>query len=127
MNRLFFRTACILLALAVILGAMGAHALKDKLNAYQMGIYQTAALYQFLHGLGLIILAIVAGQLHSRGTWAMRLMVVGIILFSGSLYSLSTLHLCGMESIKGILGPITPIGGVCFIAAWLITAFSIKK
>jgi uncharacterized membrane protein YgdD (TMEM256/DUF423 family) len=127
MNTLFFRTACITLALAVILGALGAHALKDKLNTYQMDVYRTAALYHFLHGLGLFILTWMADSLHGRVIWAIRIMFIGIILFSGSLYSLSTLHLCDMQNLKSVLGPITPIGGVCFITAWIITAFSVKK
>lgn len=127
MNRFFFRTACFLLALAIALGAMGAHAIKDRVNAYELDIYNKAALYHFLNGIGMLVLSIVCNLLNKRGVYALWFLFAGIILFSGSLYSLATLNLCGMLAIKPVLVIMTPIGGICFITGWILAAFSIQK
>ena len=128
MNNRYFIIACVLLCLAVVLGAMGAHALKDKLDMEQRAVYETAVKYQVYHALALMILSFNIRYFElKRLKISMLLMLLGIILFSGSLYSLSTLHICGMESLKPILGPITPIGGVSFIIAWIMLIFSLKK
>src|ERR1700733_2853985 len=102
------------LALAVAIGAFGAHGLQGRLDAYSMNIYERAVFYHFVHALGILIVAAVtsAGLLHrSSGVWVCRLLAAGIVLFSGSLYALA---LTGNR----ILGAITPFGGVSFIAAW---------
>ncbi len=107
------------MAAAVALGAFGAHGLRDKLDAYSLSVYEKAVFYHFVHALGILLVAIlartqligVAGQ--TRVGW---LLLAGIVIFSGSLYVLA---------ISGIraLGAITPIGGVAFIAAWLLLAY----
>lgn len=109
----------ILLALAVILGAFGAHGLRERLDAYSMGVYEKAVFYHFIHGLGLLIVALLprTGTFSDFATnWVCGLLLAGIILFSGSLYALA---------ISGVrtLGAITPLGGVAFIAAWLVLAW----
>ena len=98
--------------LAVALGAFGAHALKDRLDAYASGIYQTAVLYQFIHTLALLACAILL--LHSQSAsliTAAYAFIIGIVLFSGSLYTLS---LTGIKK----LGAVTPIGGLAFLIGW---------
>lgn len=115
--------AAITLALAVISGAFGAHALKGRLDAYSIGVYEKAVLYHFIHALGLLIVSILPriGALPEAGrTWVCSLLLAGIVIFSGSLYALA---------ISGItmLGAITPIGGVAFIAAWLLLAFLLVR
>lgn len=112
-----------LLALAVILGAFGAHGLRGRLDAYSMDIYQKAVFYQFVHALGILIvpLFIRADVLTMEGggliCW---LLFAGIVIFSGSLYLLA---------VTGVrmLGAITPIGGVCFIAAWVLLAYRLLR
>jgi len=99
------------LGLAVILGAFGAHGLKDKLDPYSMGIYEKAVFYHFIHALGILI----ASQMQ-RTQWVCGLLFFGILIFSGSLYALA------ISGVR-ILGAITPIGGVCFIAAWFLLAW----
>jgi uncharacterized membrane protein YgdD (TMEM256/DUF423 family) len=107
--------ACFLLATAVILGAFGAHGLKDRLDAYSLDVYQKAAFYHFIHALGILILGVLAAQssltLVSYQKIA-ALMCIGILLFSGSLYLLA---------ITGVkwLGAITPLGGTAFIIGWI--------
>lgn len=113
----FGSIAATLLALAVALGAFGAHALKARLDVYEMGIWQKAVLYHFLHALGLLIVSQMA-QLESTAVcW---LLIAGIVFFSGSLYVLA---LSGVT----VLGAVTPIGGVCFIGAWLLLAVRLAK
>lgn len=114
-----FALACISAALAVALGAFGAHGLKPYLDAYQTEIYNKAVFYQFVHTL---IIAVISWQgTTQKIKLPAILFFVGIILFSGSLYLLATSHLSGIPKI--ILGPITPLGGLCFIGGWLTLAF----
>lgn len=111
-------TAAIMLALAVSIGAFGAHGLQGRLDAYSMGVYEKGVFYHFVHALGMLAvpLLIRAGLIsQSAGAWIGWLLLAGIVLFSGSLYLLA---------ITGIrtLGAVTPFGGVSFIAAWVTLA-----
>ncbi|GHH97977.1 DUF423 domain-containing protein [Neobacillus kokaensis] len=101
--------------LAVALGAFGAHGLKDKLDAHYLEIWKTGVQYQMFHATGILVIALLLGKAASSSlfSWSGWLMLVGIILFSGSLYVLSLTKI-------GPLGAITPIGGVCFLAAWIL-------
>src|SRR5262249_37773489 len=112
-------TGAILLALAVILGAFGAHGLRDRLDAYSMSVYEKAVFYHFIHGLGLLIVSFLpkTGTFSEFATnWVCGLLLAGILIFSGSLYALAI-------SGNRMLGAITPIGGVAFIAAWRMRAW----
>ncbi|WP_115709749.1 DUF423 domain-containing protein [Legionella sainthelensi] len=106
---------------ATIFGAFAAHALKTEFSAYQMGIFQTGVFYQFIHSVALLCVGMILCQFNAQtirvSGW---LFFAGILLFSGSLYTLS------LTKIK-IIGMITPIGGACFIAAWLLLAVGIYK
>ncbi|GMA62431.1 DUF423 domain-containing protein [Alicyclobacillus fastidiosus] len=100
--------------LSVALGAFGAHALKDRISADMLNVFHTGDQYQMYHALALLAVGIlirmgVGGRMMNISGW---LFSVGIILFSGSLYLLST------TGVKA-LGAITPIGGVCFLAGWI--------
>lgn len=111
-------------ALSVALGAFGAHALKERLTEHYLAIWETAVQYQMFHALGLIVIGILmstslVGPI-SQLSWAGYLLLAGIIIFSGSLYALS---LSGI----GILGAITPIGGVAFIAGWIFLIIAMVK
>lgn len=111
------------LGLAVMLGAFGAHGLRGRLDAYAMGIYERAVFYQFIHAMGLLVVPILARMNALRppaGTLVCALLLAGILIFSGSLYLLA---LTGTRW----LGAVTPIGGVCFIAAWLVLAAALAR
>lgn len=99
-------------------GAFGAHGLKRVLSADMMQVWQTAVLYQMVHGLGMLGIAALATRFGSPLLdWAGALMFVGIILFSGSLYVLA------LSGTKW-LGIVTPIGGTAFIASWALVALA---
>jgi uncharacterized membrane protein YgdD (TMEM256/DUF423 family) len=117
-------TGAILMALAVALGAFGAHGLRARLDAYSMGVYEKAVFYHFIHALGLLIVS----YLPKTGTFSMAaastvcaLLLAGVVIFSGSLYLLAVTG-------NRWLGAITPIGGLSFIAAWLMLAwYSVRR
>ncbi len=104
--------------LAVIAGAFAAHGLKDILSMEYINTFKTAADYQMMHGIGLILIGVLSKQDTKRSnTAAATFMFLGIILFSGSLYLLT------LTGIKW-LGIITPFGGLCFLIAWLTLGFN---
>ncbi len=99
--------------LAVVFGAFGAHALKGRLDAYSLGVFETAVQYQFYHSLALLGVGVLL--LHQPQVALLRssgwLFMTGILVFSGSLYILA------LTGVKW-LGAITPLGGLAFIAGW---------
>lgn len=118
--RRFCQLAAVLLALATVLGALGAHLLRSRLAPDRYEILQTALSYQFFHSLGLLALGLIFDRLPSKSIRiAGWLLLVGIVLFSGSLY----LILAGAPRIVGVL---TPIGGLALIAAWCVTVFALR-
>jgi uncharacterized membrane protein YgdD (TMEM256/DUF423 family) len=117
--RTFIALGSINAALAVMLGAFGAHALKARISPDMLSVYHTASQYHFYHALGMLLIAALASQLNSSGALRLSgfLMLAGIVLFSGSLYLLA---------VTGVtwLGAITPLGGLAFIAAWVVLAYA---
>jgi uncharacterized membrane protein YgdD (TMEM256/DUF423 family) len=113
MAKLFITLASLSGMLAVIFGAFGAHALKGRLDEHALGVFQTAVQYHFYHSLALLAVGVIA--LSQPQTALLRssgyLFLVGIVVFSGSLYLLS------MSGLRW-LGAITPLGGLAFIAGW---------
>ena len=120
-TKLFISLGAVNAMTAVILGAFGAHALKDKLSSQALTTFQTGVEYHFYHSLGLVLVGLIIRQVPLTGIkvtgW---LMFTGIILFSGSLYLLA---------ITGVrqLGMITPMGGLCFIVAWGLLAYTVIR
>jgi uncharacterized membrane protein YgdD (TMEM256/DUF423 family) len=115
--RLAIVAASLLMALAVALGAFGAHALKARLAPEMLAIWQTGVSYHAWHAIGLLLLGLL--MLHAPGSAALRyaawLFVAGIVLFAGSLYLLAL-------GAPRWVGAITPLGGVAFIAGWVTLA-----
>jgi uncharacterized membrane protein YgdD (TMEM256/DUF423 family) len=122
MAKLFIVLGCFSGMLGVVLGAFGAHALKSRFDDYAMGVFETAVQYQFYHSLALLAVGIIA--LSQPQTVLLKssgyLFLVGILIFSGSLYVLS------FTGLKW-LGAITPLGGLAFIAGWACLAFAAWK
>ncbi len=114
-----------ILLLAVLFGAFGAHSLKRIVTDEAITVWQTGISYQFYHGFALLFLALAHAYVDSRKYRLIRtLFTVGIVLFSGSLYLLVLSEPFGIQYIKPVLGPITPIGGLLFIAGWGIMLFT---
>jgi len=127
MQKKFLKTAAVLGALSVTLGAFGAHALKQLISDKNLQTFETGVRYQFYHVIALFITGILYKDFTNNYLqWAGRLFCLGILLFSGSLYLLSFIELTDMTGLKWV-GAITPLGGVCFITAWLLLAVGISK
>jgi uncharacterized membrane protein YgdD (TMEM256/DUF423 family) len=121
-QKAFLLIGAVAAALAVALGAFGAHALKARLAPDLLTVYHTAVQYHFYHALGLILIGLAAGQMVGS-VWlkaAGWTMLAGIVLFSGSLYVLAT---TGYRW----LGAITPVGGLAFIAGWILFAVAVAR
>jgi uncharacterized membrane protein YgdD (TMEM256/DUF423 family) len=114
--------------LAVALGAFGAHGLESVTTDEKIHhSFQTAVLYQFFHALALLAIGIIAGSY--AGKWISRaatMMIIGVILFSGSLYLISILKIQGYAGIK-FIGPLTPLGGIFLILGWLFFLLAVSK
>ena len=118
MARTFWRLGCVFGLVAVAAGAFGAHALRARLPADLLAVFETAARYQMVHALALLAVALVAARAPSRAASAAGwLFAAGIVVFSGSLYALA---LTGVR----VLGAITPLGGLCFLAGWVALALA---
>lgn len=120
--RLFVLAGSVAAALAVALGAFGAHALRARVAPDVLSTYHTAVQYHFYHALGLVLIGLIA--FHLPGASALRLagwlMLAGIVVFSGSLYLISI----GAARWWGML---TPFGGAAFIAAWILVAVAVVR
>ena len=120
MHKSFLITGSISGALSVVLGAFGAHSLKKIVSPEALGAFETGVRYQFYHTFALLLIAILYERY--RNKWLVRAgysFVVGIALFSGSLYILTALNATHTVGLNGI-GILTPFGGFFFIAGWLL-------
>lgn len=121
MSKMILMIAALLMALAVGIGAFGAHGLKSHLSEEMMQIYKTGVEYHFYHALGLLLIGVLSLYISSGWlNWSAFMLTAGIILFSGSLY---------VMAITGIkwLGAITPLGGLSFIAGWILLLIAVWK
>ena|SRR5438093_6365235 len=121
MLKFWFVLGCFMAGLGVAAGAFGAHALRQRLAPDLLAVFETGVRYQMYHAFGLLVVAIASDRwpgvnFHLAG-W---LFLIGIILFSGSLYALC------LSDMKA-LGAITPLGGLCFLAAWALLAWGVWK
>jgi len=115
-TRAFFAFACLLLAIATALAAVGSHALDGRLDADALHAFETAVHFQFFHALGLLAIAVYTQRVHSR-LWLLAavLLAVGIVLFCGGVYA---------SSLDGprLIARLAPTGGVTLIVGWLVAA-----
>jgi uncharacterized membrane protein YgdD (TMEM256/DUF423 family) len=119
MHKGFLKTAALLGALSVALGAFAAHGLKQYLSPDNLQVFETAVRYQFYHVFALLAVSILYAQLPGNLLqWAGRFFIAGIVLFSGSLYLLC--YVKYQQLPLNWLGAITPFGGVAFITGWIM-------
>lgn len=119
MAKFFILSGSIAAFLGVALGAFGAHGLREQLSEKMMAVWQTGVQYHLIHALALILVGVLIHLFSGTSAlkWAGYLFLLGIILFSGSLYLLAVLELRK-------LGMITPVGGIMFLAGWLCVAYA---
>jgi uncharacterized membrane protein YgdD (TMEM256/DUF423 family) len=127
MHKLFLGTGALLAGLGVVLGAFGAHGLKKYVGPETVNTYQTGVQYQMYHAFALMIAGILYERLQSNLiNYAGTFFIIGIFLFSGSLYLLASLKAMNKVGVSGI-GLITPIGGLMFIIGWILLLIAILK
>ncbi|MCQ8887829.1 DUF423 domain-containing protein [Pseudoalteromonas agarivorans] len=119
MIKLFLLTGSFFCMLSVMLGAFAAHGLKSRLTEYSLGVFKTAAEYQMVHGLALIAVAILM-------KWGINLTVAGGFFIAGTLLFSGSLYLLALSGMKW-LGPITPLGGLCFIIGWVVILVQVAR
>jgi uncharacterized membrane protein YgdD (TMEM256/DUF423 family) len=127
MHKGYLKTAAILGALSVALGAFAAHTLKQNISVNALEIFETAVKYQFYHVFALLIAGIIYKEFPNKFVnWSGKLFIAGIILFSGSLYLLTAVKAVLLAGYSWI-GAITPLGGLCFILGWIFLFIGISK
>ncbi len=127
MHKGFIRTATLLGALSVALGAFGAHALKQQVSDYSVDIFETGVRYQFYHVFALLASGILYKEFRNRFIiWAGILFIMGIVFFSGSLYCLMFIKAAVLPGYKWV-GAITPLGGFAFILGWIFLFIGCSK
>ena len=120
MAKKFLTLGAAMAAISVVFGAFGAHALKTKLSVENIQIFETGVRYQMYHSLALILVYLFYQKKNSSLLiYSGVFFISGVLLFSGSIYLLACRELFGIESWKNVLGPITPMGGLCFIIGWI--------
>lgn len=116
---------CFLFASAIVLGALGAHALKETLTEAKLASFETAVRYQFYGTIGyaiMVLVGMVRPQWNYR--WSQLLLLLGTLFFSGSIY---VLVFTTTQALRQVMGPITPIGGLLMIAAWVLFFIHIQR
>lgn len=129
MNKKIILVAAFFGALAVILGAFGAHGLEGKISDYHIETWKTANQYHFYHTLALLFLSTFSRAKTASIKVSFFAFVIGLFFFSGSLYLMSVREITGFGN-PAILGPITPLGGLAFIVGWVslfVAAFKNKS
>jgi len=127
MQKTFLIIGIILAALAVALGAFGAHGLKKIVSPETVASYQTGVQYQMYHALALLVIALLADRLNnSIINYAGFFFIGGIVLFSGSLYVIASLKAMNKD-ISPAIGILTPLGGLLFISGWIVFLIAVIK
>lgn len=118
-------TATLLAAITIAMGAFGAHGLKNLVDEASVRSFETGVRYQMYHVIALVIIGFAGGISESTRQWVFRFFILGILLFSGSIYLLTLKEFIPFNS--KFLGPITPVGGLFFIMGWLRLCYGIIK
>jgi uncharacterized membrane protein YgdD (TMEM256/DUF423 family) len=127
MHRNFLKMGALVLGIAVVLGAFGAHLLKPYLSVELLSGYQTATLYQMVHGIGIFIAGILYKHYHNKKIRiAGYLFLYGVLFFSGSIYLRVVIGFFGIKSL-GLFNLVTPLGGLLFMAGWFLIFISIPS
>jgi uncharacterized membrane protein YgdD (TMEM256/DUF423 family) len=128
MERKWIITGLILLITGIILGAFGAHALKDLIHdADRLAAFETGVRYQLIHAVAFLSVPFIAKQFGFDPKWPFRLLLAGVLFFSCSIYLLTMRDLWGLGGITKVIGPITPLGGLLMILGWTILLLNVIR
>lgn len=121
-NKKFSILACLYLLSGVQLGALGSHALNDVLTPQKLASWELAVQYQLIHAIGIILISLLATQIHSQKLLSLCnwLLAIGVVLFSGSIYAMAL-------GAPSWLGMVAPLGGSAFMLAWLLAGIAVWK
>ena len=125
MEKKIFVSAAMLGLIAVILGAFAAHGLRSALSVLSLESFQTGVRYQMYHAFFLFVVGLLPQLTLAQKSRLFWLTIIGVVLFSGSIYLLSSNTLTPIDF--GFLGPITPIGGLFLISAWVVLFYHLLK
>lgn len=127
MEKKWTLTGLALLIISIVLGAFGAHALKDILNEEQLVSFETGVRYQMIHAVLFLIVPFLLLKFKLNGKSVFWLLTAGVILFSGSIYGLTICNISHLEGLKKVFGPMTPIGGLLLILGWAFLFVQVLK
>ena len=119
------KSSILFCVVSVILGAFGAHLLKDLLSETELSSFKTGVRYQMFHALGIIVLSLNQDKFTNKLNRVLQIMSFGVILFSFSIYLLSLQNILNIS--LSFLGVITPLGGLFLITSWILLFFIVKK
>ena len=125
MNKQIAIVSVLLIALGIILGAFGAHGLKQVVSPEKVASFEVGVRYQIYHGIALLILSLNASKIEATLKVFLAFILGGILFFSGSIYLLALNDLFGAD--LSFLGPLTPVGGVLMIAGWGVLVRQLLK
>ncbi len=127
MNKNFLSIAALLGALSVALGAFAAHKLREMVSPDAVAVFETGVRYQFYHVFALLFVALLSERVSNKWMiWAGNCFIMGIVLFCGSLYALTALKIAENSHLL-VVGILTPIGGLFFIAGWLFLWIAVTR
>lgn len=127
MEKKWIITGLFLLITGIILGAFGAHALKELIAEERLISYETGVRYQLLHAVAFLIVPFVAERFQLNTKWSFRLLLTGVCFFSFSIYLLAMKDAWALGSFTKVLGPITPVGGLLMIIGWTLLLFQLIR
>ena len=128
MEKKWVITGLILIIIAIILGAFGAHGLKDLTSDNDiLAAFDTGTKYQFFQGLGFLVIPFITARFAINGKAAFYLLVIGTIFFSGSIYGLTYSKVHAGGSLSKVFGPVTPIGGLVMILGWIVLLIQVIR
>lgn len=128
MERKWIITGLLLILTGITLGAFGAHALKDIIHDQErLASFETGVRYQLIHGVAFLSLPFIARHFELDTKWVYRLLLIGILFFSVSIYFLTMRDVWSLGSVAKVFGPITPVGGLLLITGWGILLLKVIR
>lgn len=128
MERKWIITGLVLLITGIILGAFGAHALKNIIHDQErLASFETGVRYQLIHGVAFLSLPFIAKQFQLNTKWVYRLLLLGVVFFSVSIYGLTMRDVWSLGGLAKVFGPITPVGGLLLIIGWGILLLQVIR